>query len=104
MSKQQFDVEELGKMLGMDDQLMDNLDTEELTEEKQKILEQVIEMYLTDREEFEDFVTDSGLRDLLAKLEDVEVTEIEGQDQLADLKQEVKQKADESELEIDLDI
>lgn len=104
MSKEQFDIEELAKMLGMEEEVLDNLETDKLTEEKQKILERAIEMYLTDREGFEDFVTESGLRDLLSKLEDVEVTEIGGQDELDNLKQEVEQKAENQELEIDLDI
>ncbi len=104
MTEEQFDIEELAKMLGMEEEVLDNLETDKLTEEKQKVLEKAIEMYLTDREEFEDFVTESGLRELLSKLEDVEVTEIDGQNELDNLKQEVEQKAQDQELEIDLDI
>ena len=100
MAEEEMGIEELGKVLGIDNQVLDNLGTENLSKEKQEVLSQVVDMYFNDPERFEEFVEDSGLQKLLNNLENAEVTQIQSEDEVSSLQQEVENKAEEVDLDL----
>ena len=104
MSQEELALEELAEELGIDNQLMEDLEAKEMKEEKRNVLEEIIETYLKDREQFEQFAAESGLQDLLAKLDDVEIKEIETEEDITELKQEVEEKAAETEIDLEVDL
>ncbi|GAB6098292.1 hypothetical protein JCM16358_01710 [Halanaerocella petrolearia] len=104
MTDQDFDVNELADMLGVNQELIDKLGAGDLSEEKQELLESVFNLYLTNPTEFNNFLDESGLSDLLTELDNVDSTNAQNEEELAELVDNLQQQLDNKDVDLDLDV
>ncbi|AGB41212.1 hypothetical protein Halha_1266 [Halobacteroides halobius DSM 5150] len=104
MTNQDFNVNQLADVLGVDQEFIDKLGAEDIPQEKKELLESILTLYLTNPAEFEDFVAESGLDDLLTKLDNIDGTNPQNEEELAKLVDKLQQQLQNKDVDLNLDL
>ncbi|MCK8827191.1 hypothetical protein MWH25_05485 [Natroniella acetigena] len=103
MDELQEKLKNIAELTGIDPELLNELDIQNLTEEKIELIEKIFNLYLTDQESFAEFITNSGLNDIANNLDEDVKEGIKDKDNLNALKDKLEDIIEEKQLNLDLD-
>ncbi|MGM0369153.1 MAG: hypothetical protein ACQEP9_01885 [Bacillota bacterium] len=99
MSDKQLAKEELATKLGLDQELIEELGAEKLTEEQLQMLHTVINLHSEDRQALTNLLEEAGLDNMLDDISDLRQEEVNDQSDLLDLLEQIREMLAEKELQ-----
>lgn len=90
MENKNFDLEQLIQDLGINQDIVKELKTNNLSSKDEELLQNIFNLYLNDSEQFEQFLNDNGLKEILNKIEGTKQNQEELAELVSNLKEQLK--------------